>query len=180
MTIENPDRKEADFSQVNFAARQANADEYLAENSLLGRTWKAWRLCMVALALILAAGTVYLLSRGYRSGAPAFLPAADYMMCLLCSAGGAMGVGWSARSLFDEETTGFDRLHAWMAASTPLAALTAWAIGLMLLHAYLKGWQPQIPFLVCNPFGLLLTIYFIGLALFHLSVRLGHFVLQRA
>jgi hypothetical protein len=135
---------------------------------------------MVALALILVAGTVYLLSRGYRTGPPTFLPAFDYMMCLLCSAGGAMGVGWSARSLFDEETAGFDRLHAWMAASTPLAALTAWATGLALLHAYLKGWQPQIPFLVCNPFGLMLTIYFVGFALFQLSVRSGRFLLQRA
>lgn len=179
MTKENPFRKQADFTQVTFAVRQEQADEYPAGNSLLARTWKTWRLCMVALALILAAGTVYLLSRGYRSGAPAFLPAADYMMCLLCSAGGAMGVGGSARSLFDEEATNFDRLHAWMAASTPLAALTAWAIGVALLHAYLKGWQPQIPFLVSNPFGLLLTIYFIGLLLFHLSVRVGRFVLRR-
>jgi len=55
----------------------------------------------------------------------------------------------------------------------------AWAIGQGMLHAYLKGWQPQIPFLVCNPFGLLLTIYFIGLLLFHLSVRMGRFVLRR-
>ena len=33
MTMENPDRNEADFSQVNFAVRQAKADEYLAEDS---------------------------------------------------------------------------------------------------------------------------------------------------
>ena len=179
MTRDDPDGKQADFTQVTFAARHDQADEYPAGSSLLGRTWKAWRLCMVALALILVAGTGYLLSRGYRPGAPAFLPAFDYMMCLLCSAGGAMGVGGSARSLFDEQTSGFDKLHAWMAASTPLTALTAWVVGVALLHAYLKGWQPQIPFLVANPFGLLLTIYFIGLLLFHLSVRLGRSVLRR-
>jgi hypothetical protein len=33
-----------------------------------------------------------------------------------------------------------------------------------LLFAYLRGWQPAWPFLVRNPYGLLLTTYLIGYA----------------
>ena len=165
------EQKTPDFSQVSFAAREDKEDPLESGRSLRGRTWRRWRVvCALTIMCLLAATSVVFL-QGYRPSAPAFLSSADYMQCMLMVFGGACGVAWSGRSLFDEKEDAFVPLR-WVVWMTPAAAFISWAASNLLLAAYLRGWQPAWPFFIGNPFGLLLTTYLIGFAAIRLASRI--------
>lgn len=159
---EEKKQKSADFSQVAFAVREDKEDPLASRTSELGQAWRRWRITFAVTVFCMSAATAVVLMQGYQPAAPTYLPSPHYMMNLLMALGGAIGVAWSARSLFDQKEEEFNAMDSWLLWITSGAALVAWIGSNALLFAYLRGWQPTWPYFIRNPFGIMLTTYLIG------------------
>ena len=159
---EETKRKSADFSQVAFAVREDKEDPLESRTSEIGQAWRRWRITFAITVFCMSTATAVVLMQGYQPTAPTYLPSSDYMMNLLMALGGAIGVAWSARGLFDKKKAEFNAMDPWLLSITSGAALVAWIGSNAMLFAYLRGWQPTWPYFIRNPFGIILTTYLIG------------------
>lgn len=146
---------------LRFRPREENdaqAREHAAQKQ---RHMRLWWILLAATVVLMLLGTAIILAGGYLAKAKSPISPFHYMGSLFTILGGAISVAWSSRSLYDEDEP-FDAAKGWLAWGVPFIALLAWGITHILLHAFLRGWQAPIPFLVNHPIGLYFTTFAFG------------------